>query len=1564
MLGIGNIVTAGSKVANVVRKGLQAWYKADQTQAPLSEEKIHNPNFSLGPNVDLLNHNNWYRNTTTPSSSQLADGDDFIFPGNSDIPFTSPQTGITLTEHGFRFKTSGTSTFIAMGQNNVMNSASANEETLMLTYDILQNNGGGVLYIAMASNDQALDITVGSHVFYFTPTTSNFQIKRGGDDLDVTIANIRLVKTNPTIRGNKWAVSKLASQDMACSFDDDSDLINHPANTNIKVGMKVQGSGIPSSSVITAVNVNGSNTQFRINKNSTSPKTNTALRIRAASTVHVEDRAVSIDYNSTDLNNTSVSLGNKIKLNQKYQVEVVVDELSVDKKLKIQTGDDANNLSLGVNTFEMMSTNGTTISLARSFDSTSVTAKVSKVSLKEITNSVKDFSNNPNDAILYSGKALHFNGTDDRINLGTASDLVGHENFTVALWVKTNMTASQNDVRIFSANVSASSTYFSIGLDSTKRFQMYLRFTNQDGSSVLFGSNGTTANGGTALVQDVAVNDNQWRRVVVSSTKYITRFYINGELIKIFDITKNSDYTGSAFLGSGPSATSNDLTGDIADFQVYNKAWTPDDVTFDYNNPDKDVFDDEGRAQVLGNEKSPAINNTNWETNSVHWPAGYNPISDNGIITWDGNQTGFAGVQPKDAYYDRTVIGRYYLVTFDATRTAGTLQFKATGDVGAGAGVNVTSSSTFSSVIQADGIGWYFTATSDFVGTISNISLKEVIVHAGEISPTSCLKLLRLNEGSGLRLYDAAPVLGEELNTFANPTSVTNESVNIPTSTDGTTGFSSSHITADSSVFSNGSHSIKFQAVSNGNRSFLDLDSILTAGKLYLLKVDVRHLGSGDDFILQFNNLSTLNATGTGSSIRTTLATITSSNTAFTTYTKFFTHNANTKYFGVKENGSNNNAAGYIDNLTIKEIKPSTSYFYADGDHNSNEWIDEQPYIPQYAMSSFSKKLFFDGASRVHGTSSLSVPNNFTASVWYTPDGTGTSSSDRRTIFGFAKASGDFTFRTFEISHWEDGGDNFDGQHDDLFVWSGNGDTSASQTDTNQSLPNGGYVSKRIESNYSSNPSKLTHIAVSVSDGVYKAYVNGILKETFTPGWYNTSLSASQNYSVIDNFIIGARRNNSQSSPAKGIVDEVSLFSKVLTHDEINEIFNAGTALDIRNHSCYYGSEVITNGDFTAAGTLGDSSYSLGWAKNNAGSDVSIANGELILFNSTGSANDGRIYATNSSAENFNVVTSGKFYKLTYTITEVSGGTPDLEYHTGGSYVSFTAAQQAVGTHTKVYQATGSIFLLRQIAAGVTVKVSNVSLKEVQTLGYWRNNGSETWTDLSPYGNNGTIAGTPQAIQLQEVPLFKKDSLSLPMNKVRQRGFNLDGFGYAKVDDNNTLGTMGGGFTCAFWYRHAENIDTNNYYYLVNKGTSLGTGANNGFGTAVYDNKIYFDFNTSVQRYSLQHTIGAASSSNPVWYYITATYNGSNECVLYVNAEAKTTISNVSGSISATAEAHPITIGTNYAYNSAMARTVLDEVKWYNRALSFSEIKRNFKSSKSKHSSTSNWSDDFSDSFI
>ena len=1671
MLGIGNIVTAGSKVANVVRKGLQAWYKADQTQAPLSEERINNPNFSLGPNVDLLDHSNWYRNTTTPTAAHIADGPDFIAHGNTpDTPIDSGTTGVTLTEHGFRYKTTGTSTFISMAQNNIMNSAAANEETLMLTYDILQNNGSGILYIAMSSNDTALDVTVGKNkVHYFTPTTNTFQIKRGGSNVDITIANIRLVKTNPTIKGNKWAVSKLASQDMTCTLTQSSNLVGHPSNTNIKVGMKVQGTGIPSNTTITEVNVNGSNTQFRISNNaSSSAPATSALRIRAASTVHVEDRAVFIDYNSTDDTNTGVSLGNKIKLNQKYQVEVVVDELSTDQKLKIQTGDDFNHLSLGVNTFEMMSTSGQTISLARSFNSTSVTAKVSKVSLKEITNSVKDFSTNSNDAILRSGKALHFNGTDDRIDLGNASDLVGHENFTVAFWAKTDMTAAQNDVRFFTASNTNSSTYFSIGMDSTKRLQMYLRFTNQNNESKLFGGNGLTNNGGTALVQDVAINDNQWRRIVVSSTKYITRFYINGELIKIFDITKNSEYTGSAFLGGGPSATSNDLTGDIADFQVYNKAWTPDDVTFDYNNPDKDVFDDEGRVQVLGSEKSPAINNTNWETNSIHWPAGYNPISDDGIITWgDTTRSGFAGVQPKSAYYDRTVVGRYYLITFDATRTSGTLQFKASGDVGAGAGVNVTSSGTFSNIIQADGIGWYFTATSNFVGTVSNISLKEVIVHAGEISPTSCLKLLRLNEGSGLRLYDAAPVLSEELASstvssapnlgneladvtsaspasgdendwtlFNNTTTIFKASPNNPSylinvtpaletgkfyaisltvsnySGSDTLGFAGhGGVSLNARLSANGTYTEVITGNGNALRLFgrdTNNATITISVKEVLVNYSfignptINNAGSADDFLDLTTGASTNNvlkqtiATEVGAlyifqfelvnsqipgETATTMAiagrpSSTSTDDDVTSYTNtpgvkklIFTPSTTSTDLFVRAGTSVRRVQ--LRNVSAKKITPSTSYFYADGGHDSTEWIDEQPHIPQYAMSSFSKKLFFDGASRVHGTSSLGVPNNFTASVWYTPDGTGTSSSDRRTIFGFAKASGEFTFRTFEISHWEDGGDNFDGQHDDLFVWSGNGDTSASQTDTDQSLPNGGYVSKRIESNYSSNPSKLTHIAVSVSDGVYKAYVNGILKETFTPGWYDTSLSASQNYSVIDNFVIGARRNNSQSSPAEGIVDEVSLFNKVLSHDEIKEIFNAGIALDVRDHSCYT-TELLQKGDWVSQGAIGDTTTP--WFKNNnASAHFNCVIGSFkgrtnVMKYSTVLQQDGTVANTNTKklTQELPAFSAGEKFICEVDVWVEFGDfrcdsqntyidTNFVQSNATGGWVTLTSnVLTALQDNTNVAE-----FWIRPASDGLHSEfyVDKVSFKRYDLKGYWRNDGSETWTDLSPYGNNGTVAGTPQTIQLQEVPLFKKDSLSLPMNKVRQRALNFDGESYVEINDHNSLDLGTGPFTIEAWAKakYVDNGSTVNVIFSL--GGNLANAAHNTAGLAMFSTGR---FGAMIDGQNFDADDVAVEG---LWYHVVFRRNSSGVCSLYINGEQQT--DHTPTIATSTTNTYSPRIGADSNIQRCY-HSLIDDVKVYNRLLSTSEIKRNYNATKSKHKSNivSNWSDDFDDSFI
>jgi len=106
------------------------------------------------------------------------------------------------------------------------------------------------------------------------------------------------------------------------------------------------------------------------------------------------------------------------------------------------------------------------------------------------------------------------------------------------------------------------------------------------------------------------------------------------------------------------------------------------------------------------------------------------------------------------------------------------------------------------------------------------------------------------------------------------------------------------------------------------------------------------------------------------------------------------------------------------------------------------------------------------------------------------------------------------------------------------------------------------------------------------------------------------------------------------------------------------------------------------------------------------------------------------------------------------------------------------------------------------------------------------------------------------------------------------------------------------------------------------------------------------------------------TSSNPTWRYITATYTNNGNLRLYVDSTLQDTSDNVvTGDVSTTAEAHPIVIGSSKDYNYRSTQ-VVDDVKWYNRPLELSEIKKNYKATKSRHSSTSSWSDDFSSDFI
>ena len=118
-----------------------------------------------------------------------------------------------------------------------------------------------------------------------------------------------------------------------------------------------------------------------------------------------------------------------------------------------------------------------------------------------------------------------------------------------------------------------------------------------------------------------------------------------------------------------------------------------------------------------------------------------------------------------------------------------------------------------------------------------------------------------------------------------------------------------------------------------------------------------------------------------------------------------------------------------------------------------------------------------------------------------------------------------------------------------------------------------------------------------------------------------------------------------------GLIEEVGYFS--------SELVQNGNFSEL-------GSELVTNGDFSQNGVVNgtSASYVRGWYSPD--SNINIFNNELVITN--GGSTGGRAYATNG-VDSISVVTSGKSYKLVYTITENTDNAT-VQYHTGGAYVN------------------------------------------------------------------------------------------------------------------------------------------------------------------------------------------------------------------------------------------------------------------------------------------------------
>jgi hypothetical protein len=1386
MLGVGSGSSKSGKIRRLVKNGLQAWYKADKTQAPLGEEEIADGDFSLGPDI---------------VGGDLAT----FFGGPSAATMFSHASGLVtvIGGDGVRY----------VGKGDLLE----HEKTYKVTVDVVTLPGG------------------------------NPKVYLGGSQSDTLVQGIN--------------VKYITTQDGADSHDE-------------WFGFNESDGLVFRSYTVERTNPNDSWT------------TNAQVTIKDGEATLVETNPGGIMYQ------------NVLVSGKRYQYSLQAkssDGLS-GLKLKNNSSTIGSAYSNIPQTFTTYS--GTFTAAAVDFTIAEVgleSITVKDISVREVTNSVKDFSPNINNGVLYSGKALSFDGDGDYVDLGTVSN--DTTVFTAAFWAKVDDVSSERAVLQYGKTLIQFGTSGQI-----------LCWPSTSGSS---GGNHSTS------FSTASVDRTAWNRYAIVIDGYNVSLYINNDHIDTKQTSGPDLITdGADDFQIGSYNTSRNFDGTIADLQIYDKAWTPSDVKYDWENPDKDVFDDEGRVEVLGPELS--LNGDfeisgvedDWNLNS-NWDISNGVASTNGTANSDANQLFTAE------------IGKYYCVSIDIkTITQGGYRLS----VGEGltdyfyvTGVHkqiVLATSTDRIRIQG---------TDNPIGGLEMISVKEITTHKAEISPTDCKALYRLNEGAGDRVYNAAPVLREDLFSgydLDNWIELSNSDI-INSTTFNTTG---------------------------GSSTGIFLASTTTEGRIYKLTI----AGTTDSNGFQFAN------PGEGSHIYWDSG----SSTGNFSDTIIFEAKHTQVYLKNKTAGTTT-----ITTLKLQEISLSESY--AQASFAPSNWKTAQPYIPQYAMSSYSKKMIFDGSDdyvllSTTPAAGITIPaaDPFSFSFWYQ----NAVETGDQPILGKAASTSDYL-----ILNNGDGGIAFKADNETEVVL--NFDTELTAGKLNHIV--------------------LTSAGGAVTNGL-KVYVDGVLNVS------QNTINADFDFRTFF---------KSNTDHGEGFMDELAYFSKELSATEVQEIFNTGMALDCRDHSAYLGSELTTNGG------MDDETW---WSMTSG--DTSIGNGTVNL-NDVGNG---------QGFQRANLLDVGSVYTVTFELTSFTSGY--IGIYDGTSYHGNTSA---IGEHSVTFTANSTTFFMLA-TSGSTLSVDNVSVKKVDLNGYWRNNGTDTWTDLSEYGNDGTVNGSPTTIQLQEVPYFKKDTFGLPMNKVRQKGLNFDGDSYVKVEDDASLSTMSGGFTCSFWFLHSENIGSGNWHYLVTKGKGLGADPDNGFSTAFYNGVLYFDLNTKTtltgagygadptitynansdvasdmlitgtgvlepegflrvgavdssntsleaedkdgnsqnvsgsshtgetitlnQRSTVVKTLGAPS--NPTWHYITATYTNNGNLRLYVDSTLQDTSDNVVvGDVSTTAEAHPIVIGSSKDYNYKSPQ-VIDDVKWYNRPLELSEIKKNYKATKSRHSSTSTWSDDFSSDFI
>jgi len=340
--------------------------------------------------------------------------------------------------------------------------------------------------------------------------------------------------------------------------------------------------------------------------------------------------------------------------------------------------------------------------------------EVRNVSLKEISQFELDASSESNDAKLFTGKALSFDGTNDYVELPADLD---ETVWTCAMWLGDYVNPNSYD--------------WLFGKDTARSIGL----ANNPTDKIFFRSSSSTYYDFTT---DTPSSYTGYKRFVFASDGTDISLYIDGVFMD--SVTPDDTHLRLRRIMAGYNTSSHLTEGKASDFQFYDSCWTANDAYLDYTYPNELLIDAGGsvarnslRVHLPMSEGSGAVafNSVrlgeelieNNDFSSVgNWNAGGGwEVLGNDKATNDGT----GGILRQ---FDTVPLNTRFKVVFTvADYVTGNIQIKF---APVGQSVAITGNNTYTVYTAGDNNSnddFQIIATSGFVGSITNISVREIV---------------------------------------------------------------------------------------------------------------------------------------------------------------------------------------------------------------------------------------------------------------------------------------------------------------------------------------------------------------------------------------------------------------------------------------------------------------------------------------------------------------------------------------------------------------------------------------------------------------------------------------------------------------------------------------------------------------------------------------------------------------------------------------------------------------------------------------------------------------------